>query len=83
MNKEAAIDRAFKIQERKRDAEEGLAEYQAKARAVDQKTARLRALRLARDAEGGAPAPPPTKPKKRFSSSNLPTENRPSPLPRR
>jgi hypothetical protein len=41
------------------------AEYQAEQRAVAEKTERLRALRLAREAAGGAPAAEPRKPKRK------------------
>jgi hypothetical protein len=61
-----------KKQERLREGQLAMAEYQADGRAVLEKTARLRALRLARDAahyrpgEGAEKAPAvPTKAKKR------------------
>jgi hypothetical protein len=40
----------FKKEQRLRDGEQAMAEYQAELRATREKTARLRALRLARDA---------------------------------
>lgn len=59
-----------KFQRKERQLQEGqkaMAEYEASRRAIDAKTSRLRALRLARDAELAA-APPkpktPAKPKK-------------------
>jgi hypothetical protein len=61
-----------KKQERLREGQLAMAEYQADGRAVREKTARLRALRLARDAAHyrpgeGTEKPPvvPTKAKKR------------------
>jgi hypothetical protein len=41
------------------DAKKAMADYEAAADAMRIKTARLRALRLARDAETAAAAPPP------------------------
>jgi hypothetical protein len=58
----------FKAQEAKR----AFSEYEATARAVDANTARLKALRLAKeaaDAATAAQAPPPAKPVRRKSSS--------------
>jgi hypothetical protein len=51
---------AAKKAERERDGEKAMAEYLAENRAVQEKTARLRALRLARDA-AAPPAAPVTK----------------------
>jgi hypothetical protein len=42
---------AFKQEERQRNGQKAMAEYEANRIAVQQKTARLRALRLARDSE--------------------------------
>lgn len=53
--RERAEARAEKAQRAAQDAAEAKADRQATARAVDEKTLRLRALRLARDAA----APPP------------------------
>jgi hypothetical protein len=56
---------AFKKRERR--AQEGaiaMAEYQAAALALTEKTARLKALRLARDAAMADPAPTPGKARK-------------------
>ena len=41
----------FKQEERQRNGQQAMAEYEANRIAVREKTARLRALRLARDAE--------------------------------
>jgi hypothetical protein len=89
MNSQPNVERAEallkKKQERLREGQLAMAEYQADGRAVLEKTARLRALRLARDAapyrpgEGAAEKAPavPTKattkakkrPAKRLASS--------------
>lgn len=55
-----------KKQERLREGQQAMAEYQADRRAVGEKTARLRALRLARDAAESQPdtARTPVLPKK-------------------
>ena len=54
----------FKKEQQSREAEKAMADYQADLQATREKTARLRALRLARDgAEAKAPRPP--KPSKR------------------
>jgi hypothetical protein len=47
---EARAEALFKKEERLRDGRKAMAEYEAAQRAVREKTARLRALRLARDA---------------------------------
>jgi len=64
-----------KKQQQLQDGEQAMAEYQAERRAIIEKTARLRALRLARDAahprsgEGTAQTQAvPTKTKKRLAS---------------
>jgi hypothetical protein len=54
----ARAEAAFKKEQRQRDGEQAMAEYEATRRATLEKTARLRALRLARDA---APKPAPEK----------------------
>jgi hypothetical protein len=53
MNPDPARARAealFKKEEQRREGEQAMAEYQAERKATLEKTARLRALRLARDA---------------------------------
>jgi hypothetical protein len=64
MNSDQPQDRAEalfkKKQERLREGQQAMAEYQADRRAVGEKTARLRALRLARDAAESRPDPAPT-----------------------
>jgi hypothetical protein len=47
---QARAEALFKKEERLRDGQKAMAEYEATQRAVREKTARLRALRLARDA---------------------------------
>jgi len=47
---QARAEALFKKEERLRDGENAMAEYEAAQRAMREKTARLRALRLARDA---------------------------------
>lgn len=57
MNSDQARQRAeksFKKEERARDGRAAMTEYEAQALAVREKTARLKALRLARDAEAGS-----------------------------
>jgi hypothetical protein len=54
MNPDPARARAealFKKEEQRREGEQAMAEYQAERKATLEKTARLRALRLARDAQ--------------------------------
>jgi hypothetical protein len=46
----ARAEALFKKQERLKDGERAMAQYEAERRAMQEKTARLRALRLARDA---------------------------------
>ena len=54
MNSEQArqqAERQFKQDERLRDGRTAMAEYEAEARAIREKTARLKALRLAKEAQ--------------------------------
>jgi hypothetical protein len=48
-------EKAFKQEERDRDGQAAMAQYQADAIAVREKTARLKALRLAKEAKSGRP----------------------------
>jgi hypothetical protein len=57
----SAETRRAKATDRARAAESGWSEYRAQAKAAEENTLRLRALRLARDAELAAAAPPPKK----------------------
>jgi hypothetical protein len=45
-------EKSFKQEERARDARNAMAEYEAQAIAIRKKTARLKALRLAKEAQG-------------------------------
>jgi hypothetical protein len=47
-------EKSFKQEERARDAQKAIAEYEAQAIAVRKKTAHLKALRLAKKAHGPA-----------------------------
>jgi hypothetical protein len=53
----ARAEAIFKKQERLKDGEQAMAQYEADRRAMLEKTARLRALRLARDAAATASMP--------------------------
>ena len=59
----SADERFKRVQKQRTEASQAMAEYHAAARAEDAKTARLRALRLARDAATGVAAPVPAAPK--------------------
>jgi hypothetical protein len=50
-------EKSFKKEERGRDARNAMAEYEAQAAAIRKKTAHLKALRLAKEAEGLASDP--------------------------
>ena len=52
-------ERRFKQEERGRDGRKAIAEYEAEARAIREKTARLKALRLAKEAQARNEQPPP------------------------
>jgi hypothetical protein len=60
-------ERNFQKEERQLDARKAMTEYNAQARATREKTARLKALRLAAEAHGQTeePAMRPAKPTKR------------------
>jgi hypothetical protein len=45
-------EKSFKKEERGRDARKAMAEYEAQAAAIRKKTAQLKALRLAKEAQG-------------------------------
>ena len=44
-------EKSFRQEERAREGREAMAEYEARARAIREKTARLKALRLAKETE--------------------------------
>ena len=50
-------ERNFKREERASDGRKAMTEYEAQARAIREKTARLKALRLAKEAQA-LPSPP-------------------------
>ncbi len=61
MNSDQARQRAekrFKQEERARDGQKGMIEYEVQARATREKTARLKALRLTKEAQVQTEAPP-------------------------
>lgn len=58
------------------EAKKAMAEYEAQAIAIREKTARLRALRLAREAETAASAPQKRKPPVRKTTSGTSTASR-------
>lgn len=72
----ARAEARFKLaQKHERDKEQAMAEIAAASRAVDEKTARLKALRLAKeqaDAEAAAAAAPPPKKVARKKSGSAP-----------
>jgi len=59
-------EKSFKQEERAQDARKAMSEYEAEARAIREKTARLKALRLAKEAKAQTDAPP-AKPAKRLA----------------
>ena len=61
----ARAEALFKKEEQRREGEKAMAEYVAERQATREKTARLRALRLARDA--AAQEPGARRPRKRAS----------------
>ena len=50
-------ERRFKQEERARDGRKAMAEYEVQARATREKTARLKALRLAKEAQAQTEEP--------------------------
>jgi hypothetical protein len=66
-NSKDVMDRAeasFKKEERAREGAKAMRDYEAESRAVHEKTARLKALRLAKEAAEVAAEPKPAEPKK-------------------
>jgi hypothetical protein len=53
-------ERNFKKEERQLDARKAMTEYEVQARAIREKTARLKALRLAKEAQAQAEDPQET-----------------------
>ena len=66
-NSESARRRSSAALKKAEEAESGWAVYQAQAKAEEEKSARLRALRLERDARAGEAAPAVSVPRKRAS----------------
>ena len=50
-------EKSFKQEERAQDARKAMSEYEAEARAIREKTVRLKALRLAKEAKAQTEAP--------------------------
>jgi hypothetical protein len=50
-------EKSFRQEERAREAKKAMAEYEAQAIAVRKKTAHLKGLRLAKEAQGPVPEP--------------------------
>ena len=65
-------EKSFKREERARDGRKAMTEYEAQARATREKTERLKALRLAREAQAQTEEPPakPTKRRPRAATNN-------------
>jgi hypothetical protein len=63
-------ERSFKQEERARDGRKATAEYEVQARATRAKTERLKALRLATEAQVQAEEPPARPTKRRTTPSN-------------
>ena len=68
MNDQQRAERNFKKEERARDGRKAMTEYEVQAVAVRAKTERLKALRLAKEAEAQTEVPP-AKPTKRRPTS--------------
>jgi hypothetical protein len=65
MNSEQArqqAERRFRQEERGRDGRRAMSEYEDQMRAIREKTARLKALRLAKEAQALSEEPPPRQP---------------------
>ena len=68
MNSDRAQQRAernFKQEERRRDGRQAMIEYEVQARATREKTARLKVLRLAKEAQAQIEEPAPKQPERR------------------
>jgi hypothetical protein len=66
-------ERNFKKEERARDGRAAMIEYEVQARAIREKTARLKALRLAKEAQAKTEAQPAkqTKPRAAIKKLNI------------
>jgi hypothetical protein len=58
-------ERGFKQEERARDGRKAMTEYEVQARATRAKTERLKALRLAKEAQAQSEQPAPKQPERR------------------
>ena len=58
-------ERNFKQEERRRDGRQAMIEYEVQARATRAKTERLKALRLAKEAQAQTEEPAPKQPERR------------------
>ena len=56
-----AEERELKAQQKRFESDKAIAEYRAREEAINRNTERLRALRLARDAQNPPPQPAPKK----------------------
>jgi hypothetical protein len=63
-------ERSFKQEERARDGRKAMAEYEVQARAARAKTERLKALRLAKEAQVQTEEPPAKPTKRRTTPRN-------------
>jgi hypothetical protein len=57
-------ERNFKQEERRRDGRQAMIEYEVQARATREKTARLKVLRLAKEAQAQSEAPAQKQPER-------------------
>jgi hypothetical protein len=73
---QARAQALFKKEERLRDGQKAMAEYEAAQRAIREKTARLRALRLARDAAAKVSVKPSVKPSDAAATPSAPSARR-------
>ncbi len=64
-----AEEKALKIQQKRFESDKAIAEYRAREEAINRNTERLRALRLARDAQNPPPQPTPKAKKKQPKTS--------------
>ena len=64
-------EKRFKHEERARDGRKAMAEYEMQARATREKTARLKELRLAKEAQSQAEEPPAKPAKRRTKTATL------------
>jgi hypothetical protein len=78
MNDQQRAERNFKKEERAKDGRKAMTEYEIQGRATRAKTERLKALRLARDAQVQTDAPParPTKRRRVSAPVNEPNDGR-------